>query len=53
MAKKKAVKSRATKSSSRKYVVHHSLEKPVHNLLSYTVLFALALVVLYLVVNLK
>lgn len=54
MAKKAAKKKSASKSSSsKKYTVHHSLEKPVHNLLGYTVLFALALVVLMLVMKMS
>lgn len=55
MAKKAAKKavSKTKKSGARTYTVHHKLEKPVHNLLSYTVLFALALVVLALVLKLQ
>lgn len=53
-AVKKVARSRSTKKSgSRSYTVHPSLEKPVHNLLSYTVLFALALVVLVLVLRIN
>lgn len=50
---KKARKSARRSTSRRNYSVHHSLEKPVHNLLSYTVLFALALVVLMLVLKMQ
>ena len=50
--KKVAKRSSSPASRSRSYTVHPKLEKPVHNLLSYTVLFLLALVVLFLVLKL-
>ena len=56
MAKKATRSKKSTTSTTkvkRNYTAHHALEKPVHNLLSYTVLFALALVVLALVVGMS
>ncbi len=51
MAKKtkKAVRSTGPK----KYHVHKKLEEPVHNLVGYSVLLALALVVLMLVIKVQ
>jgi len=54
MAKK--AKSKSTRSTTKRsghYVVHRRLEEPVHNLVSYSVLLALALVVLMLVLRLQ
>jgi len=52
MAKKAARKTKKS-STGRTYTVHHRLEKPVHNTVSYVVLFMLALVVLWLVLRLQ
>lgn len=49
MAKK--VKKATRSAGPRKYHVHKKLEEPVHNLVGYSVLLALALVVLLLVVR--
>jgi hypothetical protein len=48
---KKATKSKAKKANH--YVIHKRLEEPVHNLVSYSVLLALSLVILMLVLRLQ
>jgi|GEM_PF-5233525 len=44
---------RSKKPYRKQYVVHKRLEKPVHSLVGYAVLFLLAIVVFFLVYSLK
>lgn len=53
MAKKAARKKAAAPKKTNHYVIHKRLEEPVHNLVSYSVLLALALVILLLVIRLQ
>lgn len=53
MAKKAARAKKTTAKKSGHYVIHKRLEEPVHNLVSYSVLLALALVILMLVLRLQ
>lgn len=52
MARKTTAKKLSAKKANH-YVIHKKLEEPVHNLVSYSVLLALALVILMLVLRLQ
>jgi hypothetical protein len=53
MAKKVSRARKAPAKRANQYVIHKRLEEPVHNLVSYSVLLALALVILMLVLRLQ